>query len=100
MTSKTFLYADGARGVYIPQHFAESIRREFVRGVSQKDWDCLEIDPNDCAYKDYDSYWEAWDRVLNNATVEHNGDVYYLWQDGDLWLVHEDELESWNEENQ
>lgn len=89
------LYADSARGVYIPQHFAESIKRECVTGVSDEDWNMLALDPNDENTPEY--YWDVWNDVEQNAriTCPNTGIVYTLYQDGDLWLVPED----WNPEN-
>lgn len=80
--SNAILYAGSSRGVYIPQFFAESIKRECVSNVSVGQWTDL-LDP-DCEW-----YWDAWDSILNNATVTDpdTGIEYGLWQDGDLWLV-------------
>lgn len=80
------LYADSARGVYIPQHFAESIKREHVTGVTSEEWDILESGP------DTEWYWDTWSSVEQNARITHpeTGIVYTLYQDGDLWLVPED----------
>jgi hypothetical protein len=76
------LFADSSRGQYIPQFFAESVRREFVTGINADDWADLEIGPA-CEW-----YWDTWDRVLNNAIVtDENGNKFTLHQDGDLWLV-------------
>ena len=76
------LFADSARGIYIPQHFAEAILREKVRGVSAEDWETLEAGP------DAEWYWETWDEVLMDAVViDDLGVKYTLYQDGDLWLI-------------
>ena len=92
--SDVILYADSSRGVYIPQHFAESINRDLVTGVSDQDWKDLTLDPYG---EDSELYWWAWDRVLDNARV-HNGDkTYLLFQDGDLFLTTEDAIDSWME---
>lgn len=84
--SNAILYADSARGVYIPQFFAESIKRECVRSISFWAWDGLEIDPYSV---DSDLLHECWTHVLDNAVVidPDTGIEYGLWQDGDLWLV-------------
>jgi len=75
------LFSDSARGVYIPQHFAESVRRDCVTGVTAQDLAILESGP------DTEGYWETWEAVENSAVV-HGADGYYrLYQDGDLWLV-------------
>ena len=87
LPESAILYADSARGVYIPQHFAESIKRECVQGVTQEQWDILAHDPNadDCP----EWYWDTWDSVTQSAIVTDpsNGIAYALYQDGDLWLV-------------
>lgn len=77
------LYADSARGIYIPQHFAESIKRDSVTGVSEEDWVILETGP------DHEWYWDTWSDVEDSAIVTdpESGTVYRLMQDGDLWLV-------------
>ena len=75
-------YADSAKGVYIPQYFAETIHRHLVEGVSNEDWEILEAGP----YHEY--YWDAWNDVTNNCRIKHpSGREYCLWQDGDLWLL-------------
>ena len=77
-------YADSARGIYIPQFFAESIKRECVSGVSEEDWNILESGP------DHEQYWDAWTDVLDNAELtDSSGVVWTLYQDGDLWLIPE-----------
>jgi len=80
------LYADSSHGVYIPQYFAESIRREYVSGVSESRWHNMTLDPYGV---DSDLLWDSWTHVLDNATVTdpETGIEYGLWQDGDLWLV-------------
>ena len=49
------LFADGARGVFIPQHFAESVIRDKVTGVTAEQWAELE------SARISELYWEAWD---------------------------------------
>ena len=76
------LFADGARGQYIPQHFAEAVRRDLVTGVTAEDWATLEAGP------DAEWYWDTWDRVTDNAELHHPTlGPCYLWQDGDLWVI-------------
>ena len=93
----SFVYADSARGVYIPQHFAESVKRECVSGISIEVLDLLLIDPNADHESESDkdkaeSYWDNWAYVLDNArvTCPKTGVTFYLYQDGDLWLVPEE----------
>jgi len=76
------LYADSRHGVYIPQHFAESVRRELVSGVSSEDWAILESGP------EHEHYWDAWHDVEMNAILtDESGEQWRLYQDGDLWIV-------------
>ena len=83
----TVHFLDGARGVYIPQNFAEIIIRDAVSGVSDEDWKILEAGP------DHEWYWETWDGVMNNAVITDSDDEkYVLYQDSDLWLIPKDAL--------
>ena len=81
--AKMQLFLSDARGVYIPRDFAQSIKRECVTGISEKDYAILEAGP------DYEWYWNVWDDVLNNAVVTDptSGTVYTVYQDGDCWLI-------------
>jgi hypothetical protein len=83
LPESAILFADSARGVFIPQHFAESVRRDCVTGVSAEDWAILESGP------DTESYWDVWCDVESRAVVTAplSGIAYTLYQDGDLWLV-------------
>jgi hypothetical protein len=92
LPENSVLYADSNRGIYIPQHFAESIKRDCVTGLSEADWRCLEAGPPGSIFADGEGcewYWETWDRVLNNAVITEpdTGNKYALYQDGDLWLI-------------
>lgn len=76
------LFADSNRGIYIPQYFAQNVKREFVTGVSAEDYKVLEAGP------DGENYWEAWADVLDNAKInDPKQDECYLHHDGDLWVV-------------
>ena len=84
------LFADSARGIYIPQHFAEAVDREKLSGVSMDDLDYL-MDKG----PESESYWDVWTDVLDNCELkDSNGQVWRLHQDGDLWLVPSDALRS------
>ena len=73
------LMVDSHHGIYIPQIFAETVRRDlFGETISAEDWAILETGP------DHENYWEVWDDVLNSAETE---DGISLFQDGDLWAV-------------
>jgi len=73
------LYANSALGIYIPQYFAQTVKREEILYVTKEDWFILESGP------DHEFYWDAWDTVLNCAETRDGG---VLWQDGDLWIVY------------
>jgi hypothetical protein len=87
--TNAILYASSARGIYIPQFFAESVIRENVQGVPEEDWAILEAGP------DHEWYWEAWNDVCDNALLvsPDTAAQYRLWQDGDLWLIPEEDIE-------
>ena len=83
------LFSD-ASGRYIPQRFANEIRRECIRGADPADLACLEAGPTE----DNEWYWEAWDCVLQSVELvvprkddPSVVDIYYLYQDGDCWAV-------------
>jgi hypothetical protein len=84
LPESAIFYADSARGVYIPQYFAESIKRECVTGIDLADLDQLAQGPDSCEW-----YWDIWNDVESRALVTdtESGTVYRLYQDGDLWLV-------------
>ena len=77
MAKQAILFADSARGVYIPQHFAESHSADHWQGMDSADLDILKAGP------DHESYWDAWCDVLDNAETTNGGKLY---QDGDLWV--------------
>lgn len=86
LPENAILYANDARGTYIPQYFAESIKRECVTGVAQEEWDILMQDPNGADCPEW--YWDIWNNVEQNAVVTDSSGVQFrLYQDGDLWLV-------------
>jgi len=78
------LWLSDARGVYIPRDFANSFadRAKHVTGVKAEDWTVLEAGP------DHEWYWESWQAVCDNARVtDDKGNVFFVHQDGDCWLV-------------
>jgi hypothetical protein len=68
-------------GVYIPQHFAQDFNLKAF-GIAEDDADIALLS---CTKPEGEWYWEAWDAVLDKAKTAEGG---YLYQDGDLWLVH------------
>ena len=71
---------DSARGVYIPQAFANYCNENW-HGVSEENRTILKDGP------DNELYWDTWDEVLNNASFEKDGNKWTLYQDGDLWAL-------------
>ncbi len=67
-----------AAGVYIPQQFAENFEGW---GILPQDFQILRQGP------DHEQYWDVWSDVLIYASIEHEGEVYRLHQDGDLWAL-------------
>lgn len=73
------MLVDSYHGIYVPQIFAETVRRDlFGETISADDYAILESGP------DHEHYWDAWDSVLMNAETS---DGISLYQDGDLWAV-------------
>jgi len=78
------LWLSDARGIYIPRDFATSFvdRAKAVSGVSEEDWAILEAGP------DHELYWDNWTDVCEYATAtDENGIEYFVYQDGDCWLI-------------
>lgn len=70
-----------SRGVYIPQNFVEIFDAEDW-GIKDEDRDVLLAGP------DHEHYWETWDSVTVSASyTDKNGNIWYLWQDGDLFAI-------------
>jgi hypothetical protein len=78
------LFADSSHGIYIPQHFAEAVQRTMI--VDAEKWnDDLNILENGPENGDYR---EAWGSVRDAMELKDaEGNVWKLYQDGDLWLV-------------
>lgn len=74
---------DSARGIYIPQNFAECIQAEDWTGIKSEDLDVLLAGP------DAEGYWDAWHSVLDYAETKDGG-VLHSGESGDLFLVYRD----------
>ena len=79
---------DSLHGVFVPMVFAQTVNRALLSGVSEETLDYLAKKES---VKD-DWFWEEWDSVLNNARIAHNGKIYHLHQDGDLFVIDWDNL--------
>lgn len=84
LPSAIVVYSDSARGIYIPQHFAETASDQWDN-VTDEDRAVLRAGP------EHPQYWDAWSDVLDNATytVTADGETYTwrLWQNGDLFAT-------------
>lgn len=84
------LILSGARGTYIPRDFLTDSYNEIVIEHCNA-WGLTEENKThweDAANPESEYYWESWDWILNNAKyVDEEGNVYELWQDGDLWGI-------------
>ena len=79
---------DGHHGVYVPLVFVQTVNRALLSGVAVE---TLEYLAKEESLED-DGFWEEWDSVLNNARITHNGKIYHLHQDGDLFAIAWDNL--------
>jgi hypothetical protein len=102
---KSIFLFDGHNGTFIPQFFAEEmIHPSCLYEFNTERGDALLTEMlNDLIQgRDNEHYWDNWNDILchyNEMRKIGTNELFYLTQseDGDLWLVHEDELEEWNE---
>lgn len=84
MENKVILYADSARGVYIPEFFADSL--DWERIIPNED--VSEIKAILISGPDHEHYWEAWEKMLDTTFKDSlTQKEYFLYHDGDLWLI-------------
>ena len=75
------LLLSDSRGIYIPQNFYQDF-------LNFKTWGLLKSDFKALRNPENESYWDNWELVLNNAKhTDKQGNVWTLWQDGDLWAI-------------
>jgi len=75
---------DGARGSYIPQHFAKHHAHHFDN-IDKADLSILLLGPTCDTCQDYQ---DAWDNILSTATfTDHLQRVWTLHEDQDLFMV-------------
>jgi hypothetical protein len=72
------LFASDSRGIYIPQHFAESYDRDTWNPIDADDLAILLHGP------EHESYWDAWCDVMDSAKTICGGSLH---QEDDLWVV-------------
>ena len=71
-------------GIYIPQLWCQDLEQSEAKaiGLEWSDVQACQTGP------DHPWYWEAWDAILNSASMTDNkGETWRLHQDGDLWEV-------------
>lgn len=82
MLEPTLVLSDTC-GIYIPQLFCSDIDEHWANyaGVDYADVLVCQEGP------DHEWYWEAWQAILDNASITSDGVTWRLHQDGDLWEV-------------
>jgi len=100
---KSIFLLDGRRGTYIPQEFAEDMLSENLHSYRFTSENPIVREMLDELAKGQDNefYWDNWNDILchyNEIRKMSTNELFYLTQgeDGDLLLIHEDELEEWN----
>lgn len=80
------LLLSDSHGVYIPKLWADELSEEEAEsfGVS---WESVLICQSG---PDAESYWEAWQEILDSAEWDEDGVEWSLHQSGDLWRVRVD----------
>ena len=83
MTDSIEIISDSARGMFIPQHAAECLAPGWA--ISDTDRETLTAGPEN------EYYWDTWASVIDYAEyTDESGNVWRLYQDGDLFAVCED----------
>ena len=86
---KVELLVNDAHGIHIPRIFVSEHR------LTDPD---LAEDLSICADPDHEHYWEAWENILDNGTLEgKSGHTWTLHQDGDLWAIRDDANIDWED---
>lgn len=87
--NKSCLLLHSDWGIYLPKRFAEKF--DFAEyGVSEGHKSILLEGPEN------EFYWETWGDVLREAEYHNKEGKWYLYQDGDLFRIHEDfDVENW-----
>lgn len=100
---KSIFLLDGHRGTFIPQQFAEDMLNENLHSYRFTSENPIVREMLDelTQGSEHEFYWENWNDLLcfyNEIRKMSTNELFYLTQgeDGDLWLIHEDELAEWN----
>ena len=103
MKQSIVILFEDSRGIYIPKEFAES----FEIGREKGKWNGIGGDDGHNQVladlregPEGDNYWDAWQYVLDNAEyIDSEGNVYRLYQDGDLFAVCEELMTAEEKQN-
>jgi hypothetical protein len=68
---------DGLHGIYVPQRFAQLYSAQVSASLLKE----LHAGP------DSETYWEAWEEVLNTSKIIIDGTIYSLEQDQDVFAI-------------
>ena len=79
------LLIDGNQGIYIPQQFAKQYGQFMLKAGLKEEMQILLNGPDD------DLYWQVWDEVIDSLEISIGGIKHTLYENGDLWLIAEDE---------
>jgi hypothetical protein len=100
---KSIFIFDGHNGTFIPQFFAEEMLHPscLYQFTSKNETLTREMLHELAEGSDNEYYWDNWNTITshyNEMRKMETNELFYLTQgeDGDLWLIHEDELEEWN----
>lgn len=77
------LLLSDCHGIYIPKLWCDEISEEEAESFSVS-WESVLICQSG---PDEESYWEAWQEILDSAQWEEDGEEWMLHQNGDLWRV-------------
>lgn len=100
---KSIFLFDGHNGTFIPKFFAEEMLHPscLYQFTIKNETLAREMLYELAEGQDNEFYWDNWNDLLcyyNEIRKMSTNELFYLTQgeDGDLWLIHEDELEEWN----
>lgn len=93
MTNGLNLLVSDQHGIYVPKAFAERYDLSLWSNIDPDDLRIIEEGP------DAEFYWDAWNSILSSAEYRHDGKVFRLYQDGDLWAYCEDLMTPEEREN-
>lgn len=86
MSNGIQIFSNSAFGIYIPSHFAQSVNRECIVELARwkKGLNFIANEDN----IELDNYYDVWSDMLNHIELkDNNGNLWTLYQDGDLFMV-------------